>query len=460
MSIQAAIATNRFGLGARPGEIESVGSQPAGWLLDQLEGPPATPAPVAALPGCAETLVKVQKLRLAQRDRQNSAADGPQPDEIMEYARTVRSLHIEQVFARYRTAVESEHPFHERLVHFWANHFAVSAAKQPVSAIAGLYENGAIRPNVAGRFEDLLIAAVAHPAMITNLDNQRSIGPTSRRGKAAARRSGNRTIGLNENLAREVLELHTLGVSGGYDQADVESFAKVLTGWSIGLPDSGSAGEFTFYERVHEPGPQVVMGKRYDDEGMDQGLAVLRDLAAHPATASFIATKLATHFVADEPPADLVKTLETRFVETGGDLAEVYEALVDSPLAWQPTQQKLKTPHEFIVSAIRSVDVSPRNGRFLTGALDLLGQPAYRPPSPAGWPDNAAHWGGADALYKRIESSSTVSGPASRRNNPIDVAENALGDLLSAETRTALARAESAEQAMTLFLMSPDFQRR
>jgi uncharacterized protein (DUF1800 family) len=248
-------------------------------------------------------------------------------------------------------------------------------------AVAGLYENEAVRPNITGNFAELLIACEQHPAMITYLDNQRSIGPDSTLGRLANRRQSERNIGLNENLAREILELHTLGVGAGYTQDDVTTFAKVITGWSIGGASDtgrfseGTPGTFEFRDAIHEPGHHKVLGKSYPDKGVKQGEAVLRDLAVHPSTARFLATKLATHFVADNPPLDLVDELAATYLENGGELVPVYEALVTADTAWTKVHGKYKSPHDFVISTLRAFDHIPDNTRFIVGALDLMGQP-------------------------------------------------------------------------------------
>ncbi len=460
---KAVIAANRFGLGARPGELERIARNPQPWLIDQLAGPSRLPAEIRDLPDSASVFGEVQGVR---RDQRAAKRGEPAPDIVEKYGRLVRRHYVEQTAARYRSAASTSTPFHERLVHFWSNHFAVSADKQPLPAIAGLFENEAIRPNVSGRFVDLLRAVEQHPAMIIYLDNQRSIGPGSTLGKRANRRRTDQQFGLNENLAREILELHTLGVDGGYAQEDVTSFAKVLTGWSIGGANDkgrfadGEPGHFEFREIIHEPGPQVVLGKKYPGRGVDQGEAVLQDLATHPSTARFLATKLARHFVADEPPARLVDELTDTYLESGGALSTVYETLIEAAEPWRHTHAKYKTPHDFVISTLRAFDHVPDNPRFIVGALDLMGQTPFRPGSPEGWPDTAEQWGGADALYKRIEWSNTVARVVGSRVNPVDLGDAVLGSEFNVETRKAVARAESLTQGMTLLLASPDFQRR
>ena len=463
MKTETVIAANRFGLGARPGDLDTIDRNPEGWLIDQLQGPSRMPADLRRLPDTAELVVEAQGIRRSQRRRDAGQAA---PDVIEKFGSYIRRNYLEQINARYRVAAATDYPFHERLVHFWTNHFAVSADKPPIPAIAGLFENEAIRPNINGKFADLLIAAEQHPAMILYLDNQRSIGPGSTLAKRANRYRHDQQFGLNENLAREILELHTLGVDGGYTQQDVTTFAKVITGWSIGGANDrgrfadGEPGTFEFREAIHEPGSQTLLGKRYTQQGLDQGLAVLRDLAVHPSTARFISAKLARHFVADDPPAEVVDRLTGVFLETDGDLAAVCQTLVESPESWREVAPKYKTPHDFVISAFRAFDHKPDDRRFLFGALELMGQAPFRPGSPEGWPDTAEQWGGADALYKRIEWSEAVGRFAGSGVNPMDLGDAVLGPAFTPRSRKLVSRAESLSQGLTLFLASPDFQRR
>jgi uncharacterized protein (DUF1800 family) len=460
------IATNRFGLGARPGDLGAVDDDPKTWLLDQVQGPSRVPDEIRGLPHSSKILVEMQALRRDERTKKRDAKDESAPDVVNKYGRIARRNYMEQITARYQVAAGSDHPFHERLVHFWSNHFAISIDKQPLPTIAGLFENEAIRPNVTGKFADLLIAAEQHPAMILYLDNARSIGPRSRLGSRANKRNTSRSFGLNENLAREILELHTLGVDGGYTQRDVTTFAEVITGWSIGgMTDDGrfsdgKPGTFEFREIIHEPGPKTVLGRQYSQSDVAQGEAVLRDLAVHPSTARFLATKLARHFVADDPPATLVDELESTYLKTGGDLSRVYEALVRADEPWRDIHTKYKTPHDFVLSTFRAFDRVPDDARFLTGALDLMAQAPFRPGSPEGWPDTAEQWGGADGLFKRIEWSNTVARVVGSGVNPAELGDTVLGPAMATATRQSIARAESEVQGLTLLLASPDFQRR
>lgn len=466
MKSTTVIATNRFGLGARPGDFAVVDENPQTWLLDQLQGPSRLPDDIRKLPHSSTVLVEVQDLRRAERELMRAESDDPSEDIVKKYGRTARAHYSSQVAARYRAAAVSDFPFHERLVHFWSNHFAISADKQPLPTVAGLFENEAIRPNITGKFADMLIAVEQHPAMILFLDNQRSAGPGSTLAQRANRRNKKRNFGLNENLAREILELHTLGVDGGYTQQDVTTFAKVITGWSIGGASDtgrfadGDPGRFEFREIIHEPGTQSLLGKRYPQKGVDQGEAVLRDLAAHPATAKFLATKLARHFVADDPPARLVDALAAVYLETGGDLSAVYTTLVQADEPWREIHTKYKTPHDFVISTFRAFDYVPDKSRFIISALDMMAQTPFRPGSPEGWPDTAEQWGGADGLYKRIEWCNTVARVVGSRARPVELGDAVLGPAMRASTRKSIARAESGVQGLTLLLASPEFQRR
>jgi uncharacterized protein (DUF1800 family) len=465
ISRDSAVAAIRFGLGARPGELAKIGARPQRWLLDQLQGPHRMPPELAALPGSADLVVEAGAVQ--RRQREAMQPDGPPaPDVVERYGAYVRRNYTQQIAARYGVAVASAEPFLERLVHFWSNHFAVSAEKPPMPALAGLYEKEAIRPHVAGKFVDLLLAAEKHPAMLLYLDNTRSIGPGSDLARRANRRKPSRNIGLNENLAREILELHTLGVNGGYTQDDVTTFARVITGWSVGTDKDngpfagGKPGTFFFRENLHEPGPQTLLGRTYKQPGVAQGEAVLRDIAVRPATARFVCTKLARHFIADDPPAEVVDRLSDAYLDSDGDLAAVSRAIIESPEAWSSAFGKYKSPHEFVLSACRAFGRVPENSQLLIAALDLLGQPAFKPGSPEGWPDTAEQWGGADALYRRIEWSAVVGRALGAQAHPVALGDAILGPALSARTRDAIGRAESLRQGTVLLLASPDFQRR
>jgi uncharacterized protein (DUF1800 family) len=489
--LSPAVAANRFGLGARPGELAQIGSQPLEWLRAQLAGTPPLLTD-SELRNSADILARALEVRRELRAAKRAAAgrgpvraakadvgaDADTPSQanavaaLTKLGQLYRPIYVAEAGARFHQAVATNRPFIERLTYFWTNHFAVSIDKNIVLGLAGSLEREAIRPNVLGRFADMLLAVERHPAMLLYLDNHVSVGPHSQAARVLEARKANRgaadkarRVGINENLAREILELHTLGVGGGYTQADVTTFAEVITGWSIGgdagpLP-RGEPGEFTFRAELHEPGAKVVLGKRYADSGYDQGVAVLRDLAAKSATAHFIAAKLARHFIADEPPARAVEHIASAFLSSDGHLPTVYRAVIEAPDSWAKPLAKYKTPNDYIVSTYRGLDLPVGgNARSLLAPFEVMGQRTYSPGSPAGWPDRSADWDGASALIKRIEWADAVGQRVGSRIDAIALAPQLLGDNLSAPTRTAVARAASASQAITLLLSSPEFMRR
>jgi uncharacterized protein (DUF1800 family) len=462
----AAIAANRFGLGARPGELAAIGGDGRDWLRAQLKGSPPVLADAQLRPS-AEILVQGQHLRReieeAKKSARADAGDAAMAD-LMKVGQYLKPIYVSEATARLAQAVATERAFVERLTQFWANHFAVSIDKQLLAGLAGSFEREAIRPHVLGRFSDMLLAVETHPAMLLYLDNHLSVGPDSPAAQRLERRQTQRKIGINENLAREILELHTLGVGAGYTQADVTSFAEVITGWSIGDDRGrfagGTPGVFLFRAEFHEPGTKVVLNTRYPDTGFDQGVAVLRDIARQPATAHFIATKLVRHFVADDPPPQVVSRVAGAFTASEGDLPTVYRALIDAHDSWAAPLAKFKTPSDYIVSTFRGLSLPVEAGKGGVAAFELLGQRTWSPGSPAGWPDKSADWDGSSALIKRIQWADAVGARLGSKRDAAQLAPQLLGANLSDATRTAVARAASGAQAVTLVLAAPEFMRR
>ena len=460
----AALALHRFGFGPRGDTIANISADPRGALLAELDRPNIARLEAPDLLGSAAasraTFVFRQErkaTRLAQganptvAPAEGNAVEPPNAEKPRNPGPGLpQQLYLAEAKARFERALAADTGFVERLVWFWSNHFCVSADK--VRPIAGAFEREAIRPHVLGRFADMLLAVESHPAMLRYLDNARSIGPDSMAGR-------NRGKGLNENLAREILELHTLGVRTGYSQTDVTNFAKVITGWSIIPPRQPErGGEFTFNPRMHEPGVQTVAARSYDDTGFEQGRAVLLDLARHPATAQHIATKLARHFIADEPPPRLVEALKATFISSDGNLKQVARVLVSAPEAWDASRTKLKRPGEWLVAATRATGVTAPDARPIIGALNMLGEPLWRPPAPKGFDDLNAAW--MDGLAQRLDIANQFGRRVTQPVDPKELVETALGSLASPETRQAVARAETRPQAVALLLMSAEFQRR
>jgi uncharacterized protein (DUF1800 family) len=477
--VDAAIAANRFGLGARPGELARIAADPRGWLRGQLTPEPALPAPLAALPSTADDDAAFTRW-LASLNLGRGAAAGamasPAPNAMasdnrklgveQSYARALLPGYAAAVEARFNVAATTDRPFFERLVHFWSNHFTVSAAKPNVIALPPAFERDVIRAHVMGRFDDMLMASTRHPGMLIYLDNYLSVGPNSfiaGHPNYLTRGLRGRVSGLNENLAREILELHTLGVRSGYTQADVTSFARILTGWSVRGPrQAGPDGDlFHFQPASHEPGTHVLLGVSYPQAGVEQGEAALRALARHPATADHIAAKLARHFVADDPPQAAVAKLARVFRDTGGDLAAVSAALIDLPRAWSPAPAKLKPPEDFVVSGVRAMGGPRLTGLQLIAVFDRMGQKPYWAPGPDGWADVAANWIGPDPIWKRIEwADAAGKAMANAGMDPAALAADVLGPTVSPATLEAITRADSPAQGLALLLASSEFQRR
>jgi uncharacterized protein (DUF1800 family) len=459
--LEAAIAATRFGLGARPGEIAEAARDPRGFLKAQIR---RAGAEVPAGDG-EPTGARMVELRAYRQQRQMAEQSGDtsaNPQAMVQ--RMVRDNTGADSLARVRLAARTPAGFRERWALFWANHFTVAATKIQVATLVGPYEVEAIRPHVFGRFAELLLAAETHPAMLIYLDQAQSIGPNSRAAQLRGRPGApGRGAGLNENLAREILELHTVGVDGGYTQADVTEFARALTGLMPARPDEAEMlGKAVFRAPAHEPGLRTVMGVRYADNGRGQAEAILADLAAKPQAARFVCAKIARHFVSDQPPAPLVKRLEAAWLRSEGDLAKVAEALIEAPEAWSPQPAKLKTPYEFLVSSYRALGGEPQAIGQVGPVLTGLGQRPFGAPSPEGWPDEAAAWASSDAIVKRMQFAQAFAGAVAGRAlaDPRGIAESALGARLTPASATAIARAESRAEALALLLMSPEFQRR
>lgn len=344
--------------------------------------------------------------------------------------------------------------FGERLAQFWANHFSVAVSQGgEVHILAGCFEREAIRPHVFGRFEDMLVAVETHPAMLVFLDNRQSIGPNS-----PANKNGKR--GLNENLAREIMELHTLGVGSGYSQADVTSLARIITGWTVFRDEKkpGPQGTFVFNTYAHEPGDQTVMGITYAEGGEEQGRSALRDLARHPATARHLATKLVRHFVADQPPPALVAKLAAAYTKSGGDLSAVYMALVDAEEAWNPQLTKIRTPLQYVTAVLRTTGIKPKPQQVIS-VLNALGQPLWNPSGPNGFSDASDAWASSEGLATRIDAASLFAGQVPGAVDPRAFAGDRFGPLLSDDTLQAISRAETRPQGLSIAFLSPEFQR-
>lgn len=445
MSYAPYIAMHRFGLGSHnPSEMRTIAVNPKAWLMRQLD-----PRNSTALPGTFWDSVSILKKFTAELQAAET------PNERREIRKAGQDFYLSEMEARFQFAGTSNTPLIERLVMFWSNHFTVSCiGKKQLSPIMGAYEREAIRPYVLGKFEDMLLAVARHPAMLNYLDNSRSIGPNSMAGSR-------RNRGLNENLAREIMELHTLGVNGGYTQDDVIAFAKILTGWTVKGRRQGYGG-FQFNNSMHEQRSQIFLGNKYDQMGEAKGIAALKDLAAHPATARFIAIKLARHFISDTPSETSISRLEASFQRSGGDLSDVMKTLVAMSEVWESPYTKVKTPYEMMVATYRLGMGSLRGVDYnkIDRSLTLFDHRPFHAPSPAGWPDTAEDWVSPNATMNRVEWCHSVAQVVQPKYNPVDIAKAALGDAASADTLLWIERAPTAVEGFALFLASPEWQRR
>lgn len=430
MDVRTAHALIRFGLG--PSDGEAPPSDPMGWLASQLDAAD----PVLSQPA-ASTSDGFAALR---QDRLDPVPEGQK--------RRARILWETESHAALRAMVQSTAPFRERLVWFWANHFAIDRRRANLHTIAVAYVREAIRPHVTGSFAAMLAAVMQHPAMLLYLDNAGSVGPDTPIGRKQHR-------GLNENLARECLELHTVTRAAGYTQADVTAFARLLTGWTVSL--ASDAPRFRFAADWHQPGPQTVMGQTFPD-GQAGGLAALAWLGQHPATFHALAVKLVRHFVADVPAPGDVARVESVLRRTGGDLKAATLELLRLPAAWQPLS-KLRTPFDYAIAVLRALGLPENNSPDPFGVMEVLGQPFMAPPLPIGWPDTGEAWADGELLLRRADWAMAVSGRLSG-GDAMALAQATLGDLLTAQTRQTIMRAPSRREAVALLLSSPEFQRR
>ncbi|TRX53952.1 DUF1800 family protein [Thalassomonas sp. M1454] len=444
---QAAIAVNRFGLGAKGDELAQANANPKAWLKQQLQ-PIKLSNSLYTSDYILTELAKYGEARRQAKKSKNAEAEFDKTNK--ERGKFLQNSYRGLSTDTFVAGLNSNNSVSWRLLDFFSNHFSVSASGPQMTAIASTLEREAIAPNLLGNFEDMLLAVTKHPAMIVYLNNERSFGPNSRIGKKGR--------GLNENLAREILELHTLGVDGGYQQQDVIELAKGITGWSIANPRKEDTVGFMYRSWGKEPGDRVLLGKAYKQEGMAQGEAMLKDLANHPKTANYVCSKLVKHFISDKPSPDLVNILVATWQKSGGNIKAVMNAMIDSDLAWQAQKQKFKTPREFVMSSLRAVGKKNIKPKELFFTLNTFGQQPMQAGSPAGYSDEQQDWDGANALMSKIDWVSLLARKS--KANAEKVMQQTLNLKPSEHTYKSVVRAESRTQALALLLLSPEFLRR
>jgi uncharacterized protein (DUF1800 family) len=443
---RARIAVQRFGLGPRPGTLAAIADDPQKAVLDEIARPESLHLRDRTLPvyrtACAES----------QRGFSRSHA-----------------IFEREMRARFRKAVAAPIGFGERLVHFWSNHFSMSVEKaETIRGTVGQLEREVIRVHALGSFADMLVGVMKHPAMIAFLDNENSIGPRSVIGRSWR-------VGHNQNLAREALELHTLGVGGGYGEDDVEAMARMLTGWSYVQGwqadhnwQGGSAanrGQFLFRPDWHEPGAQTLLGVSYRAGGLEQAEAALRALARHPKTAEHLAFKMLAHFLTDTPTRAMVRRLSKAYLDGGSDLGAMTRALVTMPQSWVMPLAKLRTPYELAIAQFRSIELasySPSQDWAVLEPLRALRHMPFHRGPPDGYPDETTAWLEPDGMRIRVETAKLFASQFARERvaDPVLLADELFDTALSAPSRRAITRASDAHHALVALFSSPEFQRR
>lgn len=445
------IAVNRFGYGARGDELAQAKRDPKKWLSTQLQVVSFS----AGLPHSSDIFIEFEKYRKQKKQfkkKQKKQANSQKLAQQNKPKNKSRQVMLNMSADAISQAITSPYSVSWRLLDFFSNHFSVSSSGKLMRGLVATLEREAIAPNLLGNFEDMLLAVEQHPAMLIYLNNEKSFGPNSRMAKK-------RKVGLNENLAREIMELHTLGVNGGYSQIDVIELAKGITGWSVKNPKRDHGTGFVFRAYGHEPGARTLLDKTYSQKNVAQGEQMLRDLAMHPNTAKFICTKIVHHFVSEKPPQALINKMTKTWLTTNGNIKAVVLSMFYAEEAWLTSAQKFKTPREFVISTYRALALNKMNGKSLFNALTNLGQMPFNAGSPAGFSDDESDWLGASALMARVEWSTLISGKIKQINSE-KIMLTALGGSVSQNTYQLVMRAESRQQASILLLMSPEFQRR
>ena len=451
MSKRSTLAAIRFGYGL---PLPNGAPESAEGMLEMIARPDAA-MQTWTISGSADLMPNLRELRQIQQADKKSKVKNPKRDALLKAFTGAAQAAVVVTFAR---ALDSADGFRERLTTFWADHFCVIAKRQLEAFFPYSIVDEAIRPHLAGNFADMLTAATLHPAMLSYLDQSSSVGPNSHYGK-------NQNKGLNENLAREVIELHSMGVGANYSQTDVTEMAKILAGLTVNADLL-----MAFQPRRAEPGRRTLLGKTYDMGGMDNIQAALRDLALQPATGLHLARKLAVHFVSDTPDADLVKAIASAYNRSGGDLMATYAAMLNHPTAWAEVTEKARQPFDFIVASLRALGVSGAQlqqlpykqfrGQILV-AMAGMGQTFKRPGGPNGFEEAAEEWITPQGLARRITWAMRVpSRLCDPLPDPVALAQSCLADRASEALLWGAARAEDVTQGVGLVLASAEFNRR
>ena len=454
-------AVSHYGMGGNKVDLTSAQDNPLDWMLAQLHDD--TAPLIAGLVPSSHQLVDFAAFSESQGQLRSAARSNEKKllkvnALASEYRARIRTQVTENFGRRFVHSVTTSQAIKERLSLFWSNHFCVSRiGRRAYHSACPAYENEAIRSHLNGSFSQMLLAAVSHPVMLIYLDNIQSMGPNTRRGTK-------RNRGLNENLAREILELHTLGVGGGYSQADVLALAKIITGWTIDRYSDENEGKFYFDNIMHESGKHKLLGRAYANTGYEQGVAALQDLAVHPATAKHIATKLVRHFVNDEPASADVAAVAKVFIKTQGDLPSVHEAVFKLKSGWNPENKKFRTPYELVVAVVRGLGIQQadfeqiKTVAALQNILRVMNNEPFTAPSPAGWPDTTVGWDSPGAIKQRLDWGVSMGERFGNQLSAHSMLKHMVDPADAAHLGESIARAASTSQALALLLASPNIQ--
>lgn len=457
MGFDPELAAIRFGSGLSP---SIAAPRSTGEMLSRLTGPDKA-AQDFPIPSYASQFAAYREVADARRFFRKNEADPDAERAFREASRRMRGEALQGVSQMLLRRALGEDGLRERLVAFWGDHFTAVAPNVRMRFAQVHYINEAIRPHVAGTFSEMLRATTTHPIMLRYLNQNASAGNNSRAGQ-----NKNRNRGLNENLARELLELHTLGVGADYTQKDVRELAELLTGLSVNRRQ-----EFVFRRRFAEPGAETVLSRSYGGgrPRLEDIHAVLDDLARHPATARHIAWKLAMHFTGDQPDERLVRAMEAAYMRSGGHLPDVYAAMLEHPVSWRPELHNVKQPLDFVGSTLRALDITPRHlpsgnfrkmRNFILTPMQLMGQPWGAQQGPDGWPEEDDSWINPQRLAARMQWAMVT--PFQLRGvlpDPRDFVEVALGRYANETVRFAARAAETRAEGVGIVLSSPAFQR-
>ncbi len=437
----ATIAANRFGYGLKSGYLQRIAADGAKfWLIQQLR-PQKTADILNILPDSSNALNELINIRQMSVET------------IRKYNNDVIIRSREEAAIHALATLNSPDPFRERLIKFWCNHFTISIRSPRMAGVVAAFEREAIRPYIDGPFSKMLLAVARHPAMLIYLGNVNSIGRHSIEGRRRRKRP-------DQTYARKLLELHTLGAGLHYSKKDIMELANILTGWTLSKTKSNGKVGFAFNEEWHEPNAKSFMGKIFPESAVLEGEAVIEFLASHKITARHLATKMARHFISDNPPEKLINAMAEEFKKSKGHVMSLATAMIDAKESWHDMPEKIKTPEDLVFSTLNALNIQPKNGNIIVRALEFLGQRSFAPPSAAGWSDMGNSWINADNIFNRLEWVASIAKDNNVDMHTTDQGLDILGSYMTNRLYNHMSIAKTPYEAIALMLMSPEFQRR